>query len=332
MSPKTKVFYPHHLDLWNPIHTIHREVAKELSHKYEFIGFSDKNDKIVNNIQLLNIARDKNKVHKLLLYLVAYSRTYDLVHTGPSPRHKLAKLTSLRGSKLVHTLHTVKSDIDFCERQQILSSQADLVTAVSPYVANWAKSSLGINDVTVIPNGVDMNHFVPSRASTEHRSLLFVGRSIPRKNPDLPIQLAHDLPEYTIRIRGATASDIDDSIPDNVEFVDHLSYDSLGDLYAKSECLLCPFEREGFGMVVVEAMATGTPVIGLNHGNLPNLITEENGILCDSLSPQTWKKAIKNVNKNHEGFSPRKSVQMYDWPNIAMMYDKAYNSVLSSNE
>lgn len=331
MPSQATLFYPHHLDLWNPIHTIHREISRELSETYRIVGFSDGTKLAIDNVRLKQIPRNGTKLRKALSYLVSYSGRYDIVHTGPSPRHRFATLAKLRGASLVHTLHSAPSDTDTRDRQQTLSHQADIVTAVSPYVAAWAKSELDIENVTVVPNGVDIDHFSPDRAVTEQQTLLFVGRSIPRKHPELPVELARKLPNYTVRMRGVRASDVDGPVPSNVEFLDHLSNDELADLYARSQCLLCPFEREGFGMVAIEAMAAGTPVIGLDHGNLPDLITDRNGTLCDTVTASTWVDAVERVNSSCNTFTPRTTVKKYDWSEIATKYDDIYKHLLASN-
>ncbi|MDT3434234.1 glycosyltransferase family 4 protein [Haloarcula sp. 1CSR25-25] len=326
------LLYPHHLDLWNPIHTIHRELATALSDRYRIVGFRDGVESPVETIHTKRIRIDANRLKKSVSYVRAYGDRYDLVHIGPSPRHRLAKLSQLRGAKIVHTLHSTPQDSAVITRQKSLSKKADALTAVSPYVREWAESELDCNNVSVVPNGVDLDHFTPDRAPTEQRSLLFIGRFIERKHPELPVQIAREIPEYTVKMRGGDASDIAGPVPENVEFLDYLSYDELADLYASSQCILCPFEREGFGMVVIEAMAAGTPVIGLNHGNLSHLITDRNGVLCESTDSSEWEDAIRRVINSYNAFSPRETVQKYAWSEIANKYDNIYTSLLPSNE
>lgn len=332
MQSQMTLFYPHHLDLWNPIHTIHREIAKKLSDRYHVVGFRDSRNFQIDGVETKHISVSNSKVKKGLLYSLAYAEKFDLVHTGPSSRHKLAKLSDVRGAKIVHTLHSTPVDPTIVDRQRALSRNADAVTAVSPYVRAWAASELECSDVSVVPNGVDLNHFHPERAQTEEQTLLYVGRFVERKHPEIPIQIAHELPEYTVKIRGGDRSDIDGPIPENVVFLDYLTHNELADLYASSQCLLCPFEREGFGMVLIEAMAAGTPVVGLNHGNIPNLITDQNGVICESLNTDNWVSAIQQVINRYNSFCPRETVQQYAWSEITAEYAEIYQSVITSAE
>ena len=280
---KIHVFYPHHLDLWTPIHSIHREVAKRLPDRFNVTCFHDTDRILDDKISSKHLPTDSSKVRKAFIYLSAYLNDCNVVHTGPSPRHYLARLTRFRGASVVHTLHATPIQNKLQNRQRALSRQADVVTAVSPYVRDWARHDLGLEDIIVVPNGVDLDYFRTNRAPTESKTLLYVGRFVERKHPEFVIELAKQLPEWTVKLRVNPSNDVEQTAPSNVEFVERLSYNELADLYSQSACLVCPFEREGFGMVVIEAMASGTPVVGLNDGNLPNLISESNGVLCSSL-------------------------------------------------
>lgn len=322
------IFYPHHLDLWNPIHTIHRKLSCLLSENYHIFGFVDDGSFDIEGVKLQEISINMNRVLKYIEYFISYSRDYNIVHTGPSPRHKLARLTKIRGASVVHTLHSTPTDQETIDRQQRLSNQADVVTAVSPYVKNWAIDELGLGNIYVIPNGVDLNHFHPDRKPTNDGTILYIGRFIDRKNPELVIELAKQLPEYTVKMRGGSPTDINKPIPDNVEILGYLSESELADLYARSQCLLCPFEREGFGMVIIEAMASGTPVIGLNDGNIPNLINKSNGRICESTDVDEWVANVENVCNSKTQYSPRSTITNYSWGKIASKYDKIYQRVV----
>ena len=61
--------------------------------------------------------------------------------------------------------------------------------------------------------------------------------------------------------------------------------------------LFChPARREGFGYVIVEAMATGLPVIVSDSSNMPELVPDgESGILCDPENGKLWRRAIRNL-------------------------------------
>lgn len=60
--------------------------------------------------------------------------------------------------------------------------------------------------------------------------------------------------------------------PASVEFLGHLLIIAMMEEYSRAPVTICPYENEGFGMVVIDWMSCGTSVIGLNSGNLSSII------------------------------------------------------------
>jgi L-malate glycosyltransferase len=100
--------------------------------------------------------------------------------------------------------------------------------------------------------------------------LLFVGRLIAHKRPDLALRALELLSDSSVRLcivgtgplkdeleRQAVAS----GVSHQVTFIDNASDEDLGRLLYNARVLLSPSEREGFGLVVAEALSLGTPVI-----------------------------------------------------------------------
>ncbi len=85
-----------------------------------------------------------------------------------------------------------------------------------------------------------------------------------------------------------------------VEFLDFVDDDALPKLYSGAEALLYPVEDEDFGMIPVEAMAYGTPVIAhASGGPLETVIDGSTGVLFTDLSTQGVMVAIKQFKKQH---------------------------------
>jgi glycosyltransferase involved in cell wall biosynthesis len=71
-------------------------------------------------------------------------------------------------------------------------------------------------------------------------------------------------------------------VSDKVQFLGHVVPDALKQLYAECDVFVMPSEKEGFGIVFLEAMSCGKPVIGGRHGGTPEIIVEgETGLLVD---------------------------------------------------
>jgi len=67
----------------------------------------------------------------------------------------------------------------------------------------------------------------------------------------------------------------------NVYFLGHISQEELIDLYNIADVSTIPSRKEPFGLVAIEALACGTPVVATNQGGLPDFITKEVGYLVD---------------------------------------------------
>lgn len=323
------ILYTYRGDLQGPISTIHWEVGRRLSeHRLTMFG-SQPIDGIDNTI-VVPVTMTAINIPQLI---IEYGKKYDVVHTGPQDRDHLVRLTAFRGAKHVHTLHATPNEQETIKRERRLAAHANHVTANSEYVRQWALDTLDIDGpITVVPNGVDMDVFEPV-ASPAEQTFVFVGRFVKQKHPEQVLRLARERSDATFKICGSGPLEkqvIDGTQSfENVELVPELDHEELADLYANATAVLCPYEREGFGMVVIESMASGTPVVGLDSGNLPSLIeTGRNGILCDSLDLDEWLDALEDVQTEREHFEPRESVKRYSWDTIASSYEAVYDELL----
>ncbi|MDZ4180167.1 MAG: glycosyltransferase family 4 protein [Coriobacteriia bacterium] len=85
-------------------------------------------------------------------------------------------------------------------------------------------------------------------------------------------------------------------IAEGIEFVGRLSYSQTLDSVGAASMMIHPALEESFGMTVLEAMALGTPVIGgVASGNVPALLSEGCGVLCDVSSPQSISGALDGL-------------------------------------
>jgi glycosyltransferase involved in cell wall biosynthesis len=298
-------------------------VAGKLQEEYEFCGLNGVSidNATCSSFNTLSIDSIHPRYKRGFTLLRLYLSNYDIAHTG-APGYKthplLLRLADIRGAVHIHTHHTATPKN--YEQQRWLANHAECVTAVSQFVADWAKDEFGLSEVTVIPNGVDRDEFRPDMATTNEDYVLFVGRLVNRKHPELIIELAKrrtDL-KFIIRGDGPLKKKLEHRASSNVEFLDHLSETALIEEYSRASVTICPYENEGFGMVVIESMSSGTPVIGLDSGNLSSIIkNDQNGILCEALDIEEWIAALECAQTNRERFDPRKSTKQYSWDIVA---------------
>jgi D-inositol-3-phosphate glycosyltransferase len=156
--------------------------------------------------------------------------------------------------------------------------------------------------ISIIPPGVNLNLFRPiAQAEAKARlglpanekTLLFVGRIEPLKGVDTILEalalLRKESPalmaEVKFRIIGGDLAVTDNpelarllqsrlGLEEAVIFLGAKAQDQLNDYYAAAEALIMPSDYESFGMVALEAMASGTPVIASNVGGLAFLVRD----------------------------------------------------------
>ncbi len=184
------------------------------------------------------------------------------------------------------------------ERRNI--SRAQIRTTVSHYTARQVEQTFGCSNITVIYNGIDTEIFTPGPERLPHRPfrLLYVGNWNLRKGVDLlaPIleQLGPDFELcYTI---GRNKRHVCFPLPFNSRCLGRLTASRLVQAYREADTLLFPSRLEGFGLVAVEAMACGLPVIACNGSALPEIVEDGvTGLLCPKDDVDAFVSAVRHL-------------------------------------
>ena len=226
---------------------------------------------------------------------------------------------------------------------------ADRITGVSAAVASHA-GVLGASSslVQVIPNGVDTSIFYPSESVPDTPTVLAVGRLVPNKGMDTLIKA---VPEVLARVQEAKfviagAGPMDSSlrklteslgVGDSVEFLGHRS--DVPDLLRGATVFARPSTLEGMPLTVLEAMATGLPVIATRVGGTPELITDgENGFLIPVGDSHALAEAILDVLSAPERSSRmgQRNLQIvqieYTWERVINRTEALYQEMVLPDE
>ncbi|MFP5354047.1 MAG: glycosyltransferase family 4 protein [Gemmatimonadota bacterium] len=152
--------------------------------------------------------------------------------------------------------------------------RVDKRIAVSQAARHSAKGRLGKGDVTILPNGVEVERFataLPAHDVPTGRKLLFVGRLEPRKGLPFAMQafarLADRYPDLSLIVVGdGPERDAFHALPPalrrRVHMKGKVSYEALPTYHRASDIFISPATgAESFGIVLVEAMAAGLPVV-----------------------------------------------------------------------
>ncbi|MFN8668543.1 MAG: glycosyltransferase family 4 protein [Gemmatimonadaceae bacterium] len=149
--------------------------------------------------------------------------------------------------------------------------------AVSQAARHSAKGRMGKGDVKILPNGIEVERFAdaaPARDVPAGRKLLFVGRLDPRKG--LPfamrafIKLAHRYPDVSLIVVGDgpqrdAIKEVPKELRGRVHMKGKVTYEALPTYHRASDIFVSPATgAESFGIVLVEAMAAGLPVVASN--------------------------------------------------------------------
>jgi glycosyltransferase involved in cell wall biosynthesis len=125
----------------------------------------------------------------------------------------------------------------------------------------------------------------------------------------------------------------DDLDLQNVYFLGHQVQTTVARIYNIADVSVVPSRVEPFGLVAVEALACGTPVVATNEGGLPDFINDQVGALVPVGNHQALAKAIineiNNATKNTKGdFASRYALEGFSWSGQVMKMVKLYESVL----
>lgn len=162
-----------------------------------------------------------------------------------------------------------------------------------------------------IPHAVDVATYSPSAGQvSDKRELLFVGRLEERKGVDLLLQLSRDLDDTTIRFvgDGPMRDRIEEhSQRENVVYEGYVSDDDrLASLYASADVFVLPSRpadtwEELFGIVLIEAMACGTPVVSTTCVGPAEVVDDEaTGLLVEPNDYDGLREAVQRLFEDPE--------------------------------
>ncbi len=235
----------------------------------------------------------------------------------------------------MHTMAKVKNESlaegDTPEPEGRVIGEEQVVEAADMLIANTdieAKQLINLYDaepsrVEVVHPGVDLDVFHPVEGARRRLGvpedavvLMFAGRIQPLKAPDVLLRAVRLLIERDPALRGrlvvpivggpsgsglehpeslaqlATTLGVDDV----VRFVPPVAQSVLVDWYAASTLVCVPSYNESFGLVAVEAQATGTPVVAAAVGGLPTVVRDgHSGLLVEGHDPVDYATVMRRI-------------------------------------
>jgi len=308
-------------------------------------------------------------VRGVAAFAEAQTKPYELLHShywlSVAAGEALAARWRVPHLAMFHTLAEVKLRARASERepQQRIDAERRLVHTVDGVLVATSHERqllrqiyrLPSERVSIVPLGVDLEQFQPRDATVaraqlgldpDARVLLAVGRMEPLKGFDILIlALAQTtMPQSpTLLIVGgdqqaaaefdrlrAVAAEV--GVMEQVRFVGAVPHEQLASYYNAAEVVVVPSFYESFGLVALEAMASGVPVVASRVGGLTATIADgRSGYLIPWRCPEPFAEKIDLLLRNEGlrralGEAARRSMEAYAWDRVASELGAVYEA------
>ncbi|WP_138899272.1 glycosyltransferase, partial [Streptomyces chryseus] len=231
-----------------------------------------------------------------------------------------------------------------------------IVATCHDEVTELGRMGIPSDKVSVVPCGVDTAEFTPygpvaDRDGKYRHRLIQLGRLVPRKGAAVSIAALGALPGTELLIVGGPSADrLDDDpevrrlrdlaqqagVADRVRFTGGVPGDEVAPLLRTADVVLCPGDYEPFGIVPLEAMACGKPVVASGvGGQLDTVADPATGRLVPPGDPEALARAAGALLADPAlreacGEAGRRRVlSRYGWPRVAASTESVYGEVLA---
>ena len=247
--------------------------------------------------------------------------------------------------------------------RNLIIKKADAITAISNYLADYARKINPKAKIAVIPNGVDLEKFkiqnekfkieeLKNRLKIEDgdKIVITISRLVEKNGVGDLIEAISKCkianPEQRIKLMIIGSGSLEENLKikvqksklqDSVLFLGDIPYDEIPAYLAISDVFVRPSFSEGLGNAFLEAMAMGVPIIGTPVGGIPDFLQDGiTGLACKVRNPDDIAKKISRILADEGlrrllGENGRKLVhERYDWDFIAQKFGATYNPLIQN--
>jgi glycosyltransferase involved in cell wall biosynthesis len=229
-----------------------------------------------------------------------------------------------------------------------LLRNADAVTACSGHTLREAEQFTGVElgeRGHVIHNGVDVDEIRRAQPASRARPyILAIGRHVPQKGFDVLIdayatvlRAMPDAPDLVIAGDGPQRPELEKQVADlglaeRIEFPGRCDRPTTASLFRGCELFVLPSRHEPQGIVCLEAMAAGKPVVATRVGGVPEVVLDgECGVLVDPGSSAALADALFAVSRSPSlrdqlCFASLERAEQFTWTSVADSYNAVYAS------
>lgn len=204
---------------------------------------------------------------------------------------------------------------------------------VSQWLQHVLATEYQATGTTLVPNGVRLDRFHPcaTRSDADFR-IGHLWSSAPGKNSSMAIEAMLLARQQIPNIRGIIfGSGKKPELLANLDWIDYHQappQDQIPALYSQCHCWLFSSIAEGFGLPLLEAMASGTPVIATHAGAAPELVDATNGRLVATTAKAMASAICELARLSHAKWqmlsaASRKVAEAHDWTRSAQAFEAA---------
>ena len=260
---------------------------------------------------------------------------------------KLPYIISLRGSDVPGEHARLKLDYKILGPVfKVIWKKAAALVAPSSGLKDRALKFLPSVEIDVIPNGVDLERFKP--AETDNKSdtlrLLTVGRLSVTKRVEILIGAVEILHREACEVRFTIAGGgqmlqklkqivSEKNLADIIELTGRIDAEDMPKVYRQSDIFISASMQEGMSNAMLEAMASGLPLITTRCEGVDELIAD-NGIIVNNANAEEIAKAIRKIADDRQlykktAIAAKKQAQKFTWNNVASKYIELYHKILN---
>ncbi len=233
-------------------------------------------------------------------------------------------------------------------RYRLQISKVKEIIAVSESAKTFIEYFADENKISVIPNGVDVNRFSPDNKNENvdrRPTILYMGRLVPKKGVHILIRaMSHIVKKYPDALlliggKGKMKTFLSSyantlGLKENVRFLGYVPDNMLPNLYSSSDVFVLPsVTAESFGITLLEAMASGTPVIGSSVGGIPEVIGDC-GLIVEPGNPKKLSDAVitflddENLREKFGRKGRKRVEEKYSWDIVGKNIINVYKEVM----
>jgi len=278
-------------------------------------------------------------------------KKYDLIHAffgipcgfialGLKRKYKIPYIVSLRGTDVpfYNRRFYILDKLFFKRMSKKIWKEAKAVVANSEGLKDLARNTSKFQDIEVIYNGIDINEFREKeqrkKKENEKIRLICTNRLIKRKGYEFLIDAVSNLENVEVWFvaDGNLKNELKqraEEMNSNVKFWGKRNHEEIPGFLRKADIFVLPSLNEGMSNSILEAMASGLPIITTDTGGSKELVKKENGVIIKKEDSDDIKKAIEKYLKNKDlilkqGRYSRKIAEGMKWDNVAKDYFEIY--------